>query len=212
MSFFRKNQASQPAKFGSLHEAVEAGDLAAVQAFVRGGTDPNAQTANGATPLHLAAARGRLEIARFLIDSGSEVDFLIDEGGTPLMSAAAAVQPALIELLLSKGAQPGKKGNGGRSPITCLFQPAVVSMDNQLKCLGLLVERGAAVNDPSDSGLTPLMNAAWFGNLEAAKELLKQGADSSLKDQRGRTAAALAFERHHDSLAQLLAASAGESH
>jgi ankyrin repeat protein len=40
-----------------------------------------------------------------------------------------------------------------------------------------LVEAGAEVNAASNSGVTPLMNAAGMGNKEAVELLIKKGAD-----------------------------------
>lgn len=204
MSFWNNRRKSQ-AQFATIHDAAEAGDLAAVQAFVRGEKNPDVQAPSGATALHIASARGYLDVVKLLVESGSEIDFLIEEGGTPLMAAAAGLRPLIVEFLLTKGAQPNKKGHDGRFPLVCAFQPAVIAVSDQVKTIRLLVEYGADVNVCTDSGITPLMNAAWFGNREAAEELLRLGAEATLKNANGKTAATLAFERGHDSLAQLLA-------
>ena len=204
MSFWSSRR-KPPAEFATIHDAAEAGDFAAVQAFVRGGTNPNVQSHAGATALHIASARGYVDVAKFLVENGSEIDFLVEEGGTPLMAAVAGLRPAVVEFLLSKGTQPNKRGHDGRFPLVCAFQPAVIAISDQVKSIRLLVEYGADVNACTDSGITPLMNAAWFGNREAAEELLRLGADATLKSASGKTAATLAFERGHDSLAQLLA-------
>jgi ankyrin repeat protein len=203
MAFWNRNREPER-KFASLHEAVEAGDYAAVQRFLRDGIDPNAQDGRDATALHIAAARGHLEIAKLLIESGADVDFLIDEGGTPLMAASALLKPTMIDFLISRGAQPNKKGHDGRFPLVCPFHPDLVLVNEQIQCIRSLVAHGATVNDRTDSGATPLMKAAWFGNREAVEELLELGADPTLRDNGGRTAAMLAFERGHDELAQLL--------
>lgn len=203
MAFWNKRREPKT-RFVTLHEAVEAGDFNAVQQFLRDGTDPNAQDGRDATALHIAAAHGHLEIAKLLIESGANVDFLIEEGGTPLMAASARLKPEMIEFLISRGAQPNKKGHDGRFPLACPFHFGVVLVNEQLECIRGLVAHGANVNERTDTGGTPLMKGAWFGNREAVEELLKLGADPTLRDDRGRTAAMLAFERGHDDLAQLL--------
>jgi len=207
MEFWNKRREPH-LEFASLHEAVEAGNYAAVHGFLRNGIDANAQDGRDATALHIAAACGRVEIGKLLIEYGADVDFLIDEGGTPLMAACAFSQAGMVEFLISKGAQPNKKGEGGRSPLQCSFQPDVIAVDEQLECIDLLVKSGAIVNDRTDSGNTPLMTAAWFGNREAVEELLRCGADAKLRNNGGETAAMLAFERGHDELAKFLKQSA----
>ncbi len=120
------------------------------------------------------------------------------------MAACSHTRPDLVQLLLSCGAESNKKGFNGRSPLKCVFRPNVVRVNEQLMCIQSLAEQGALIDDTADDGTTPLMSAAWFGNREGVEALLKLGANPSLRDDRGRTAAMLAFERGHDELANLL--------
>ena len=203
MAFWNRHK--EPIKeFQTLHEAVEAGDVEAVKRLISNGAKVGELNDHRAPPLQYAAARGHLEIARILVDNGADVNFLIEGGGTPLMGAATCLKPKLIEFFLSKGAQPNKKGDGGLFPLACPFQPDVAAVDKQIECIRLLVSGGSRINERTDSGATPLMKAAWFGNRHAAEELLRLSANPKLKDNRGRTAAMLAFERGHDDLAKLL--------
>jgi ankyrin repeat protein len=203
MTFWNRHK--EPKKeFQTLHEAVDAGDVEAIKRMISKGAKIDELNEHGVPSLLYAAARGHLDVARILIDKGADVNFLVEEGGTPLMGAARCLKPRLIEFLLSKGAQPNKKGDGDFFPLACPFQPNVEAVDKQIECIRLLVSAGAGINDHTDSGATPLMNAAWYGNTQAAEELLRLGADAKLRDNRGRTAAMLASERHHDELAKLL--------
>jgi len=203
MAFWNRHK--EPEKeFQSLHEAADVGDVEGVRRMIGDGAKINGLNYLGAPPLQYAAARGHLDIARILVDNGADVNFRIEKGGTPLMGAASCLKPRSIEFLLSKGADPNKKGDGGLFPLACPFQPDVAAVDKQIECIRLLVSAGARINERTDSGGTPLMKAAWFGNTQAAEELLRLGADPKLKDNRSRTAAILAFERGHDELANLL--------
>ena len=58
-------------------------------------------------------------------------------------------------------------------------------------CTLLLVEAGLDVNAKENNGYTPLMLAAMRGNNEAVRMLLSLGADASLKNNAGQTAAEL---------------------
>jgi len=203
MPFWKKNKQPKDS-FSTLHDAVEAGDIAAVKRLLQAGADVKEVDGRGAPPLQIAAARGHLEIAKVLVENGADINYLIDDGGTPLMGAAACLKPKLIDFLLSKGAQPNKKGVDGRFPLICSFQPAVAAVDKQIECIRLLVSAGARIDERTDSGDTPLMTAAWFGNMEAVKELVRLGANPTLKDREGKTAAITAFERGYDDIAKLL--------
>jgi hypothetical protein len=115
----------------------------------------------------------------------------------------------VVELLLVLGAPPNQAGEGGRFPLLCTLQPDVAAVAEQINCIRLLVAHGAHVNQRADGGETALMRAAWFGNEEAIEELLRLEANSTLVNDRGKTAAMLAFEREHDDLAILLRRHAG---
>ena len=194
--------------FANIHDAVEAGDLANVEKFLNEGVAADAQDGRGATALHIAAARGHFEIAKVLIGEGADVNFLIVEGGTPLMAACSQTRPNLVQLLLMKGAEVNKKGHNGRSPLSCVFRPSVTLVHEQIECIRLLASYGVDLNGRTTDGGTPLMDAVWFGNREGVEELLALGADAALRDNVGKTAAMLAFERGFDDLAHLLKAHA----
>jgi uncharacterized protein len=58
----------------------------------------------------------------------------------------------------------------------------------------LLISRGAHIDDVDDRGRTALMTAAVLGRTTAVEALMKAGADVSLKDKSGKTAADLASD------------------
>jgi len=65
------------------------------------------------------------------------------------------------------------------------------------------IEYGADVNEMSN-GLTPLMFAARYNKVEIVKYLLERGADKSIKDDRGYTAAQYAeFSNSQEALTYL---------
>src|SRR3954451_15937681 len=70
-----------------LHDAIRAGDVAAVTALVTRGADVNASTAHGITPLVLAALMGQTPILRTLLDAGANPNAATPGGETPLMTA-----------------------------------------------------------------------------------------------------------------------------
>ena len=69
--------------------------------------------------------------------------------------------------------------------IMILFALQLVKMT--MKRQKKMIAYGANVNDRYN-GITPLMYAARYNNVEMLKELLNNGADLSLKDSRGNTA------------------------
>lgn len=77
------------------------------------------------------------------------------------------------------------------------------ALNNKKTVSNFLLANKADVNKACN-GMTPLMNAAVFGNADMAKMLLKKGADKNMKDQNGFTAKDYAVKNNHSALAELL--------
>lgn len=101
----------------SLIEAAKRGDLAAVQAALVAGVDPDAHDDVANTALIFAARDGELEIARALIDHGATVDWIDGEGVTPLILASFKGRLALVRLLLDHGADTAVRDQWDRSAL-----------------------------------------------------------------------------------------------
>jgi ankyrin repeat protein len=72
-----------------------------------------------------------------------------------------------------------------------------------------LLTQKADINAPSPNETTPLMMAAMYGSEDAARALLKAGADPARKNQLGMTAADFARKAERTRLADALARAAG---
>jgi len=101
----------------NLHDAVNAGDVARIQALIAGGADVNADDLSG-TPLHLAVSTGQTWIAGMLIGAGAE----IEAEGEPLSShplhlAAVGNHREAARLLIDRGAEVDSRDAQGRTPL-----------------------------------------------------------------------------------------------
>ncbi len=68
-----------------------------------------------------------------------------------------------------------------------------------------LIQHGSAVNIlDKENGMTPLIQAAKSGSLRIVELLLKNGADPTLKDMSGRTAADTALIFGHPEVTELI--------
>ena len=67
---------------------------------------------------------------------------------------------------------------------------------SQPEVVSLLLENGADVNLTANKGVTPLMMAAYKGDVEMVKLLLQAQADTTLVDANGDTALSLAQKRY----------------
>ena len=217
----------------SFHGAVKKKDLAAVNAFLAAGMNPNVkEPISQAAPLIASSARGDIEIVRTLLNASADVNARDRGGYTPVLRALEKSNLEIADLLL---ARPEIELNAqGASGVTVLMQ--YVGLNNEdmvrkvldrganvelqdsdgdtalhraaqsgnVKILELLLAKGAKPDVKNKVGGTPLMWAAVFGHHEAARTLLEKGADRSLKDNQGRTASDWAIENKRDDVAQLL--------
>ena len=68
----------------------------------------------------------------------------------------------------------------------------------------VLLNKGANIEARNNSGVTPLLMGAQYGNLEVVKRLLAKGANMKAKDDKGNTALALAIGHGHAEVAKVL--------
>ena len=119
-----------------------------------------AQQRNGQeeTPLHWAAWCGARECAEQLLKAGARVNAAANNGKTPLHLAAGPLN----------------------------VPPGQPRPDN-IEVVRLLLGNGAAVDASDDHARSPLHHAAYQGYSEAAEALLAAGANTRLRNVRGKT-------------------------
>ena len=217
----------------SFHAAAGASDLMAINAFIDGGMNVNAQTqADGRTALISAAARGDVEVTKLLLQRGADVNIKDKKGYTALFHAIEAMYDEVAFVILDQpNLDPNARGLNG---VTALMSYAwrdrkdavqkllnhgadVNAQDNDgdaalhgvaksgnLEILDMLLDKKADPNLKNKLGGTPLMWAAVFGHENATQRLLERGADPSLKDVDGMTALDWAEKNKRDGVIQIL--------
>ena len=101
----------------SIHDAAREGNIEAVKQHLAAGTDVNAKTDRGRTPLLIAVTLGNKEIAELLIAKGADVNVSGNGGMTPLHSATLWQYKEVVELLIAAGADVNAKDEDGRTPL-----------------------------------------------------------------------------------------------
>lgn len=216
----------------SFFTAAQARDLMAINAFIDGGINPNAQDNDGRTVLINAAARGELDVVNTLLSRGVDVNVKDKNGYTALSHAIDAMHDDVEEALLNRPElDPNCRGKNGRPALLAytwrnnkerleklLAHGADVTIQDadsdtalhgaaqtgNVEIMRVLLDKGANANAKNKQGGTPLMWAAVYGNDDAARLLLSRGADASLKDNEGMTAAQWAARNKRDSVVSLL--------
>jgi hypothetical protein len=82
-----------------LIEAVQSGDLAAVEAQLGAGASPDQRDEQGWTPLSWAAGKGDVALVRALLDAGADVFATGRDLRTPYMIALAAGHAEAVKVL-----------------------------------------------------------------------------------------------------------------
>lgn len=138
-----------------------------------------------------------------LLENKADPNARDEQGMTPLLHVMyRGGSLDLIKRLLSAGADVNGVDESGNTPLI------VGARDESLAAVRLLVEHGADLNARNNEGDTPLTNAAIWGERQTGLYLLAQGADPSLADGAGCTAAELARQQGHLDLAEAIDATA----
>ncbi len=170
----RPEPAPEPkAEFVALCRAAANNDVETLTGLIEDGVDLNGRGGRGRTALHAAARSGAVETCRLLLAGGAELECRDDLEMTPLMVACSegrkagkAIAVALIEA--------GADVNGVRQSDTM----TALMFASDPEVIEALLDRGAEVDGPPGSPLTPLMLAARANNLEALRILVERGADT----------------------------------
>ncbi|CAG0899674.1 unnamed protein product [Cyprideis torosa] len=160
----------------------------------------NAQTNDGATPLHLAAAKGDAASLEVLVGEGRADPWIKSKDGwLPIHDAAWSGHPEAVRFFLRYNASHPERGdmlnerdNDGDTPLSCAVRKG------RVECVRLLLEAGADLTIGNEEGKTPI-------------DLAENGSEISLclireaKVKYGKTPLKLAaITRDIDSLKQLL--------
>jgi ankyrin repeat protein len=142
----------------------------------------------GLTALMRAAARADVTQVRELLKEGVNANQADSSGWSVLMyaqtieygEASSILHPDMIPLLLSAGADPKYSSPRGDTPLMA------AAYDGRFE--ESLVRAGANVNAQNMEGVSALMILATQAEAKEIEDALRAGANSRLKDTRGRTA------------------------
>ncbi|MES2929421.1 MAG: ankyrin repeat domain-containing protein [Pseudomonadota bacterium] len=181
--------------------AILRDDDPAIAALLRRGFDPNTRDPKGQVGLTIALQNGSSKaFAALLASSQVNVEARNAQDESPLMMAALKGNLEAVKALLARDADVNKTG---WAP---LHYAASAGSRQHVAIIALLLENHAYIDATSPNGTTPLMMAAQYGSNEAVQLLLDEGADPTLKNQLGLTAADFALRVSRTESADKIAA------
>ena len=181
--------------------AILRDDGDAVTALLRRGFDPNTRDPKGQVGLTMAVQNGANKaFAALLASRLVNVEARNAQDESPLMIAAIKGNVDAVKALIARDSVVYKTG---WAP---LHYAASAGSPQHAVIIALLLENHAYIDAASPNGTTPLMMAAHYGSTEAVQLLLDEGADPTLKNQLGLTAADFALRVSRTESAERIAA------
>ncbi|HSJ29654.1 MAG TPA: ankyrin repeat domain-containing protein [Acidimicrobiia bacterium] len=172
-----------------LMRAANRDDAAIGELLLRAGANPDATDFAGVTALHVAARADAVQVARLLLAAGADPHRRSAGGMNALDHAADAGAVGVIDLLADAGvdldAQSAVISKGHGHPRDVGSTPLGLAVRaKQTRSVIRLLQRGAAVDSPSASGSTPLLQAIYHdAPVEILLILLDAGADPSVTER-----------------------------
>jgi uncharacterized protein len=163
-----------------LMNACQLGDLDSVKVLIDYGSNTNASTQAGKTPISIAVSAGYFPIVSYLLQTVPSVVQARDMSGTNLLmlaaeTAAIAVKRGysthILELLLKRGIDVNEEDKHGLTALDRLLMTS-----GNYEAAHFLIQNGARLldKDKMKLGMTTLMMAALNGHTEVVKLLMYQ--------------------------------------
>jgi len=176
--------------------AIKRDDPGTIGRMLQRGFDPNIKNARGEGGLVAAIKEPSPRSLKVLLDwPGTKVEVRNASDESPLMMAAIKGQPDVVKTLIAKDADVNKTG------WTPLHYAVSTPGPAQLDIVKMLIEASAYIDAESPNKTTPLMMAARYGSEQAVKLLFDEGADPTLRNEQGLTAADFARKAERPALA-----------
>ncbi|CAM9492213.1 unnamed protein product [Heterosigma akashiwo] len=187
----------------TLIQAAHRGQLEIAKLLLEKGVNVNAATTEGVTALVAACSEGHEELAAALLGGGADVNHRDQQGTSALMAAAVAGHLDLLQALLAAGAEVNAQNEDGHTALMFAY--------NGRNQVATLLARYADYLKDADDGQSKIIEEALEKHAAIVAALKAAGADESLQDKEGRTAADFDYkEPTAEELAEAAAAGAKE--
>ena len=179
-----------------LHDAAFFCEYAVIKEVLEQGANPNSLDSDGWSPLTTVIWKGSDTCAKLLIEHGADLYPKVDL----LRLAAVNQHGACLSLLLDQGMDINFKDKDGW---TVLHHLASLNLTHE-RLFSLLIDCGADVNAQNRFGSTPLLIAADYNNINAARILIANSADITIMNNYKKTPMDIALENEHKQIVEYI--------
>ena len=176
----------------ALWNASRNGHRKCIELLIDSGTSVNAMDANGNTCLMLSSQYGHHDCVQLLLEKGADVNLFHQiSGRSAIYLAAIGGHDECVNLLISEGADVNKAPSGSDT----LLSLACVKGRGMQRYTDVLIQAGADVNCRDSDENTPLLKAAWMGDVRSVALLIEAGADVNVVNKAGSSPLMMAANR-----------------
>ncbi|XP_043306961.1 ankyrin repeat domain-containing protein 42 isoform X5 [Cervus elaphus] len=166
--------------FGSIHDAVRAGDVKQLSEIVQRGASINeVDILHKFTPLHWAAHSGSLECLHWLLWHGADISQVTVRGWTAAHISAIRGQDACMQALIINGANLAAQDDRGCTPLH------LAATHGHSFTLQIMLRSGVDPSVTDKREWKPVHYAAFHGRLGCLQLLVKWGCSVEDVDYNG---------------------------
>lgn len=196
---------AEAAAYSGLHAAAHTGDVAMIRKLTAAGADTERTDSHGRTALHVAAFASHEDAFKALIAAGADVNALEHDDYDAITIAAVADDVEMLKLAIASG---GSAANITSPYVgTALIAAAHLGHDEVVQ---ILIDAGAPLDHVNNLGWTALIEAVVLGDggprhVNAARALIRAGANAGIADSQGVTPYAHARARGYKEMMAVFA-------
>ncbi|MBI3230250.1 MAG: ankyrin repeat domain-containing protein [Burkholderiales bacterium] len=181
-------------ELGQFFRACKINNSEVISQLLQESFDPNqVEPERGETCLMLAIREDAGKVVELLLASKKiNLEAKANNGDNALMIASYKGAANIVKTLIDHGAEVNRPG---WAP---LHYAAFIGNNEVVQ---ILLDASAYIDAEAPNKNTPIMMAAYGGHIYTAKLLLDEGADATLKNDRGQTAIDMALLSNHQDIA-----------